>query len=367
MTLSTLQLPSESKWAWQNTHTTRHIAPAERLTQAHSNIRISPRSGKTRKRPARPRVSLTDKLSNLHLLLRVKSFERWPLEVRFFAEDVQRAWQRWDALVRRRIRSGIKVNLEKHAGRLPTAPQSGNAEEVEGQGPAVSTFVPAGIESIDVGYASSKSCVEKCQQLLGAGGGQACSICTKHVMPDTALLIVCPEEGCRMISHLSCLSAQFLSKEGDQDAIVPTEGHCPSCQTKLQWSTLMKAVSLRIRGQKEIDRLFKKPRQKKAKATEGSNTVVPTTAGEADEGESDDDASDDDGTDDLALHSVEPQSMETDTEAQDEWCNLQDDIDDFRSTTDEPQSASYDVGISRRYQPDVVIEDSDWDDAMVLD
>lgn len=287
--------------------------------------------------------------------------------MRFFAEDVFRAWQRWDALVRYRIRSGIKVNLEKHAGRLPTARQSGSAGVVDSEAPAASVFVPAGIESIDIGYASSKSYIEKCQQLLGPDSAQSCSICRNHVKPSAALLLVCPEEGCRMISHLSCLSSQFLSKEGDQDAIVPTEGYCPSCRTKLQWSTLVMNLSLRLRGQKEIGKLFKKPRPKKTKTMEGSSTVVPITAGEADDEESDGDASDDDGTDSLALRSVESHGVEAEAEAQDEWYNLQDDIDDLQSVTDEPDGASYKVGISRRYQPDVVIEDSDWDDAMVLD
>src|SRR3954463_5640552 len=68
--------PSPPRWAWQNTHLTRHIPEPQRLTEARTTVRISPRSGKPRKRPARPRISLTDKLSNLHVLLRVKSFER---------------------------------------------------------------------------------------------------------------------------------------------------------------------------------------------------------------------------------------------------------------------------------------------------
>ncbi|KAH0408016.1 hypothetical protein KCU90_g22362, partial [Aureobasidium melanogenum] len=101
------------EWAWQNTHQTRHIAPDERITQANTKQRFSPRTGKVRKRAGRPRMSMHDKLANLHILLRAKSFERWPLQVKFFAEDVYKMWHRWTVNMPEVIRQGIEVEMDE--------------------------------------------------------------------------------------------------------------------------------------------------------------------------------------------------------------------------------------------------------------
>lgn len=89
-----------NRWAWQNTHITRHIASDDRINRtskkqqtAAAIARASPKSSR-RRRPPRPRLCLTDRLANLHLLLRARSFERWPLKVTFYAEDVYRVWTR---------------------------------------------------------------------------------------------------------------------------------------------------------------------------------------------------------------------------------------------------------------------------------
>ena len=79
------------EWAWHNAHLTRHITPDERISFATTRTKTN-KTGKVSRRPGRPRTSLTDKLSNLHLLLRVPYFSQWPLEVRFFSEDVYKVW-----------------------------------------------------------------------------------------------------------------------------------------------------------------------------------------------------------------------------------------------------------------------------------
>ena len=70
------------EWAWQNTHATRHI-DADVRDQLRSKKKASPA-----KRRSRPPMSLDARLKNLHHLLVVKSFARWPLQLRFFAPDV---------------------------------------------------------------------------------------------------------------------------------------------------------------------------------------------------------------------------------------------------------------------------------------
>ena len=75
------------RWAWQNPHITTHIP---------SDSRISHSAGKKKSgHPKRPRHTVSSLLSNLHLLLRVSSFARWPLSLHFFSPDVYKAWLKW--------------------------------------------------------------------------------------------------------------------------------------------------------------------------------------------------------------------------------------------------------------------------------
>ncbi|TKA65970.1 hypothetical protein B0A49_06529 [Cryomyces minteri] len=156
------------EWAWQNTHTTRHIPAAQRITQTRHNVRFSPRSGRVRKRMARPPVSLTDKLANLHLLLRVKSFARWPLDVRFFAPDVWKMWGRWNERAAGKIREGIGIELVR-----PDEPIA--AERIEAGAAKYLVQGNGVLEALDVGYASLKAYLEKSKALLSTGEPVACT------------------------------------------------------------------------------------------------------------------------------------------------------------------------------------------------
>lgn len=57
----------------------------------------------------------------------------------------------------------------------------------------------------------------------------------------------------------------MLGKEAGED-IIPITGVCPRCKGEVVWGDLMKEMSLRIRGPKEIEKLLKKPRKRKARA-----------------------------------------------------------------------------------------------------
>ncbi|KAL8703237.1 MAG: hypothetical protein Q9201_003570 [Fulgogasparrea decipioides] len=77
---------SEPRWAWQHFHITKRIAQHDRIDKP-----IKPTERKNSKCPD---LTLKRGLTNLHLLLRVPSFNRWPLAVRFFYDDVYEAWVR---------------------------------------------------------------------------------------------------------------------------------------------------------------------------------------------------------------------------------------------------------------------------------
>ncbi|KAL1297759.1 hypothetical protein AAFC00_006296 [Neodothiora populina] len=336
------------EWAWQNTHLTRHIAVEDRITQTQQ--RTSSKTGRTRKRPGRPRVSLTDKLANLHILLRAKSFERWPLEVKFFAPDVFKYWERWISKTSEKVRPGIKIALELN-------------EPVHGPGENVQQNV--GISALDVTFQPMKSLIEKSRILL-TNPGNECAVCKKKAEPTSSLLLVCSKDECKSVFHMACLSNHFLSTELDRAAIVPTQGHCPTCKTALRWEALVKVLSVRMRGEKEIVELFKERRNgKKVGALQAIEPDACAYDTAAEESEND--------TDHLApampLVSQEAGATQSSRDSVD-WH----DVDDIPPHPLEASSQgrkrdSTNVGVSHKphnRKEEIVIEDSDWDEAEIV-
>lgn len=249
------------EWAWHNAHLTRHIPTEERISFATTRTKTTKKTGKVSKRPGRPRTSLTDKLSNLHLLLRVPYFSQWPLEVSFFSEDAYEVWQKWCERVDGNIRSGIRVYLD-----LPKVDED-RFQITSGQQPAkrrqIDLLGQGGVEGVDPTYARFQDVLEKSRFLLDEGDDQACGLCTQKLDLIADLYTICPHATCRELSHVTCLSKKF-SSEDPSASFVPQQGTCPSCHGVLEWAELMRDVSLRARGEKEVQKLLSKKRKSKA-------------------------------------------------------------------------------------------------------
>jgi len=225
-------------------------------------------------RRKRPPMSLEARLKNMHHLLGVKSFERWPLHVRFFSPDVFSLWEKYTVKMSPLLRKSITVRLTP--AEYPVMPTDGSTEKLGDR-------IPAVIRMIAVAYEDCKTHVEKSKALLGDEKHNACDVCNKVLDISTSLCLVCPLETCRTVSHMTCLSRKFLADEGNQEALIPVEGICPGCRTPVKWITLMKELSLRIRGEQEIETMFKVKRQKKANSVSESESVAPEDLAEDEE------------------------------------------------------------------------------------
>lgn len=266
------------EWAWQHTHLTRHIEKGvrdARIEELQKKKKPKKSPGKKPKNPPKnPPMSLEARLKNLHYLLGVKSFDRWPLHVRFFAPDVSAAWEKHTAKMTPKLRMGVLVQLTPVELPAPAPATAG-----EGQ-----TFkIPEIIRAIPVAYEDSKAHVEKTKLMFDDGLSRSCGICRAKVDPAASLVLVCPLQTCRTICHMGCLSSRFLAEEGRRDSLMPLEGTCPGCLTPIKWTTLMKELSLRTRGQEEIEAMFKPKRRKKADSVSEPESALPQELGEKDE------------------------------------------------------------------------------------
>jgi len=296
-------------------------------------------------------MSLTDKLANLHILLRAKSFERWPLEVRFFAPDVYKFWERTIAKTSDTLRSGIKTVMDQSV--LDQETRSGDDER------------PVGIYALDVTYLPMKSVLEKSRALL-MNQTHTCAICQQVLAPVDSMVLICHAEGCKSVSHMKCLSKHFLEAEKQPVSLLPTHGNCPMCKTPLLWTDLVRDLSLRTRGEKESAALFK---ERRSRRKAGTGTTAESVMVDEDQSESDlTDMSEADFDPTSLMFSVGYQEVDESQPLEDE--------DESQSLGDadnalvgRPAAAIKTTTSGGRQQrrSERVIEDSDWDEAEVIE
>lgn len=313
-------------------------------------------------------MSLTDKVSNLHLLLRVPSFARWPLEVRFFCEDVHRVWQAWAKRVPEVTDDETKVILDM---KRPPAEKDENMKNGQAKSkPHAGVVGTGGLESMDVAYGGLKNHVEKSVFLLAEGEGTKCAVCTEHVDQNTGLIVVCPLDDCRAASHITCLSSRFLPLDKFTGAVIPTEGPCPACKESIRWVDLVKELTLRTRGAKEVGRLMKKPRGRKRKlpANDQDASVAARNHNDGADGENDLGTPEKDAAPEMMTADVRDDKI-----SDDGWHYRLDEDDDSLSTMSTSSNISRELLADsvcgspiQCARSEVIIEESDWDYAEIL-
>ncbi|CAJ2506492.1 Uu.00g006220.m01.CDS01 [Anthostomella pinea] len=234
------------EWALTNPHLSLHIPSTSRITISTQKKRNG--------HPKRPRHSLTSIISNLHLLLRVPSFARWPLELRFFAPEVHKAWKKWCDTANEPVRESIPVYTDFGPAHTDTT-----ADE---SGPITGIDEPWGIHALPLDYKPLKDYVTKTNSIYTFEREGSCVICREYLPPGEGLYATCPNTGCEGTGHVSCWSRHMLGNS-DED-VIPISGQCPQCKGKVMWGEMMKEMTLRVRGAKEVDKLLKKPRKRTA-------------------------------------------------------------------------------------------------------
>ncbi|KAL4942919.1 hypothetical protein BDV06DRAFT_211490 [Aspergillus oleicola] len=268
------------EWAWQHPAATRHTAPdvlddsqdkkgggeekeipvtekGQQKVKAQKGTKSGgegkddgakiddERAKKTKRKPParRTRTSLKAHLEDLHILLRSSYFSSWPLTLRFFVAEVAQTWRGWCDRVDGLLPSHIKTIGD------------GNCTEffadLEGRYARVGS-----IQNIKVNYSPVKDYLEKASFLLDDIEGSSCTICQAEYK-ENELAVVCPNAGCMSTSHLLCLSANFLHSQ-ESDRFVPLDGKCPTCLETIEWSLMMKELSIRTRSKEKVQAVLDK-------------------------------------------------------------------------------------------------------------
>lgn len=298
--------------------------------------------------------------------------------MRFFAPDVYRAWTRWTAAAAEPVRGAVVVDTDFLSGA-----DGGEVEvEVEGGG---AWGLEHGIERLAIDYGEMKQYVVKAKEVVDFEREGSCAICEVGLGHDGGVYALCSCEGCESVAHLSCLSTRFLEEEserkregggegiGEEENVVPIAGTCPSCKGTVKWIDIVKEVTLRMRGEKEVEKLLRVKRARKDK--KGAAAAVDENGDEVYE-------INDDDLDELErLHELNPKG-DLDLDMGDSWASLSDsDLSDSESVASsssrsQTKGKKKKTGLAKKASPKekkkkkalpAVIEDSDWDDAIVLD
>ncbi|KAI0407408.1 GIY-YIG catalytic domain-containing protein [Xylaria palmicola] len=243
------------EWALNNPHVSMHIPTGSRITISTQRKRNG--------HPRCPPKSVKSIVSNLHLLLRVPSFARWPLKLHFFAPEVHQAWTGCCGAASEPLRATVPVYTDFAPAPAPTAAADGDEDEGASAEPVDPP--PRGIHALPLDYAPMKEFVEKTRSLYSFEREGACVVCRESLPHGKGLYATCSNAGCEGTGHVSCWARHLLGADAGEE-IIPIAGRCPTCGGEVIWGDMMKETTLRLRGQKEIDRLLRKPRKRKAVA-----------------------------------------------------------------------------------------------------
>jgi len=188
-------------------------------------------------------------LANLHLLLRVPAFARWPLSVRFFVEDLYAGWEAHCSTECGPLKA-VEVELDLRGSERSKSSSPPPGYRTGGKTKQFPPTGEGGLQGLDITNPNLDRHMQKARDLL-RDGDIKCGICAGvFAHGGEAPAVVCPHAFCNHVAHLKCLSQVFLQTD-DKDEVLPTEGVCPECKKPTKWVDLVKELSSRTRRKPE--------------------------------------------------------------------------------------------------------------------
>ena len=175
-------------------------------------------------------------------------------------------WQKWSSAANEPTRKDLPVvtdftNSKVISGRNNSRQSTKNDAQPASSEMLAPQTADAGIHRLPLDYEPIKEYVKKGKEVFDFEREGQCVVCRQALNPGGGLYALCTNEGCEGVGHLSCWS-QHLLRSGGTDSVLPIEGHCPSCNGSVHWGAMMKELTLRLRGGKEVEKLLKKRRSK---------------------------------------------------------------------------------------------------------
>ncbi|OJT12213.1 Structure-specific endonuclease subunit slx1 [Trametes pubescens] len=163
-------------------------------------------------------------------------YNTWPLSVKLFTEEAAKIWNASakDASIPP-LPEGLTVSLEY--------------EGVDGKSGKPGAGRTGPIDVVDTAFTTEH--LQKGTSLFSPPSRLQCSICHGDISHNTDPLTtaLCPTNGCKSVTHLACLSRDFLnSAPSTSSDIIPRGGTCKSCHSYILWGDVIRGCYRRHQG-----------------------------------------------------------------------------------------------------------------------
>ncbi|KAI0634373.1 hypothetical protein C8Q77DRAFT_1056180 [Trametes polyzona] len=212
------------EWAWQHPHISRHLRDDDGKAMFNSSGRFK---------------YLNTNVKVARSMLSSHPYNTWPLRVKLFTEEAAKIWNNSakDTSIPP-LPEGLEVSLE--------------LEGVDGKSgkPGSGRTVP--IDVVDAHFTTAH--VQKASAVFTPESRLRCSICHEVISHDTVnqdplVAALCPTSGCTAVSHLTCLSRDFLATTPSTSSdIIPRGGTCKECHSYVLWGDVIRGCYRRRQG-----------------------------------------------------------------------------------------------------------------------
>ncbi|KAJ1301119.1 hypothetical protein OPQ81_003532 [Rhizoctonia solani] len=220
------------EWAWQHPYMSRHIRVSQTKQGKEIYFQIFKRDSQTH--------LLRTKILAARTMLSISPYNTWPLHVKIFTEEAKRLWDEIQPIKTiQALPMGLTVSFEFEGvdGKAPTTiPRRPNART----GP---------IEVKDTDFTLSH--IHKYQSLIKKDAQLRCSVCSSQINikhSDHLRVALCPQTGCKAVSHLDCLAQSFLKHPSNPPGLIPRGGVCESCNQYTLWGDVVRGCYRRARA-----------------------------------------------------------------------------------------------------------------------